>query len=54
MTTTRLFFALLLTLLGVFGIVDVFVVDFGPDLWNVFGICSLLALGLALLFGRPE
>ena len=53
MTTTRLFFALLLTLLGAFGIIDVFFVA-GLVSLNVFGICSLLALGLALLFGRPE
>jgi hypothetical protein len=53
MTTTRLFFGLLLTMLGVFAIVDG--VTPGPlDLWNAFGTSSLLSLGLALIFGRDR
>jgi hypothetical protein len=54
MTTTRLFFGLLLTMLGVFAIVDGFTDAPLPDLWNAFGTSSLLSLGLALIFGRDR
>lgn len=52
MNTTRLFFGLLLTLLGIFATVDGCTDAPIPDLGDVLGICILIALGLALLLGK--
>jgi hypothetical protein len=54
MSTKRMFFGLLLTMLGIFAIVDGMTDAPMPDLWEVFGICSLIAMGVALLTTRPE
>ncbi len=57
MTARRAFFGLLLVLLGAVAALQNFASGLRPDhwpLWDVFGICSLLALGLALLATRAE
>jgi hypothetical protein len=44
-------------MLGLFAIVQNCTAGIRPDLWslwNVFGVASLLALGLALLIGRAR
>lgn len=55
MSTTRMFFGLLLTMLGLFAVGQNINAGLRPEhwaLWDIFGIASLLALGLALLLGR--